>query len=333
MKFLSVFFIVFTVTTLLLVGCAKSPEEKELKKSKDKLEIVLEGVIEPSRESKVIARQSEKIKAVNVKNGERVTKGQSLGNFDEYEAKHAYRKALVEYEKAKISARHYRTAYAENNESLANSKERILNTYALYKADNASLSELKNAEDAYLNLLHSEKIRRYNSDKEWSEASKSTNLAAKDIERARLEVERSRYNYAQVRIESPIAGYITDLKMYPDQAVSQGEMIARVIDIDNVNLKGSFSPGIYSYLRKNLTLDVSCLTTPPYKTKGTIREISPVIDSETKRMRIDIPLVNPKYLLQPGDKCVISIEMSRKEAETAGIVTEDKKVFIKSGTK
>ncbi|MEI6206167.1 MAG: efflux RND transporter periplasmic adaptor subunit [Desulfuromonadales bacterium] len=321
------------ITSIFINGCAKSPEEKQLKLSRDVIEIVLEGIIEPVQEAQIIAPTSEKLKSVYVKNGAKVAKGDVLAEYDVQELKFAYRKALVDHEKTYISSRFYRINRVENKEHLANAKERVLKTYELYKTDNASLSELKSAEDAYLNILNTEynAINAYK--KEEYQNAKARSEALKDVEKTRLDVERARYNLAHGQLVAGISGYVTDLKMLPGQSVGQGDLVGKIIDIDNLNLKGNFSPGIYRYLKIDMPLDISCLTTPPFKTKGRIKRISPVIDSKTKRMTIDIPLKNNNYLLQPEDKCLISINMSRKEAETAGIVTDDSKVFIKSGVK
>jgi multidrug resistance efflux pump len=318
---------------ILIIGCARSPEEKELKLSRDVIEIVLEGVIEPAQEAQMLAPTSDKLKAVYVKNGTKVAKGEVIADYDIQELKIAYRKALVELDKSRISSRFDRLYRNENKEHLANAKERVTKTYELYKSNNASLSELKSAEDAYLssqNTVHGEN-NAYR--KEAFQNAKSRGEALKDVERARLDVEKAQYNLANARIVAGIPGYVTDLNMFPGQSVKQDDLVGRIIDIDNLNLKGNFSPGIFRYLIINMVVDVSCLTTPPYKIKGTIKRIAPVIDSKTKRMTFDIPLKNQNYLLQPGDKCTISINMSKKEAEAAGIVTDDTKVFIKSNAK
>ena len=262
-----------------------------------------------------------------------MAKGEIIADYDIQELKDAYRRAVIEHEKARISSRYDRVARVENKENIANAKERVVKTYELYKTDNASLSELKSSEDAYLNIRNAE-INAYNAYKrEEYQNAKARSQAMKDVERARLDVEKAQYNLAHGRIAAGISGFITDLNISPEKSVGQGEVVGRIIDIDNLNLKGNFSTGILRYMKVDMPVDVSCLTTPPYKTKGVVKRVVPVIDSKTRRMTIDIPLKNEKYLLQPGDKCVISINMSRKEAETAGIVTDEKKVIIRSEVK
>ena len=317
----------------LLAGCAKSPEDQELKKSGDKVEIVLEGVIEPSREAKIVAQLSDKLKNVSVKNGTRVKRDQVIAEYYGDELRHSYSRAELDYERAALEARRGRLVSRPGKESLANAKERMLSTFELYRRDQASLAEVKGAEEAYLTLQRAEQDSANSRSNEEAQAAQTRAEAAKDAQRARLERERARESYSQLRIVAPIDGYVTSFKVYPGQSTSQGEVLGSIMDIDQVNLKGSFSPGIFPYLKKGMQLNVSCLTTPPYNTKGTILDIAPVIDADTKRMRLDIPLANSKYLLQPGDKCVISIVISQKEAAAAGLPQGEKKVVIRSETK
>lgn len=317
----------------LVAGCVKTPEEQELRKSGDKLEVVLEGVIEPRREAKIVAPLSGRLRSVAVKNGARVKIDQALGEYHPGELMHAYRKAQVEYEKTALMTRVVTAApRVVNRDALANAKERVMSTHELYRRDKASLAEVKSAEDAYLSLLHGARDQERVLKVEQLQVEKSRREAGKDVERSRLELDQAREVLNRARIVAPIAGFVTGLKAYPEQSFTQGEVLGSVIDIDAVVLKGSFSPGIYPYLKKGMSMEVSCLTTPPYKVKAAVREITPVVDPQTKRMTLEIPLQNEKYLLQPGDKCVISIVLSAQEAAAAGLAGDDKKVVIRSGT-
>jgi multidrug efflux pump subunit AcrA (membrane-fusion protein) len=318
---------------VLAAGCAKSPEEQELRKSGDKVSIVLEGIIEPSQEAKIVTQLSGRLKTVSVKDGSRVKRGQMLAAFYSEELRQNYRKAQLEYERAVLHRSLEREFTQPSKESLANARERMLSTFELYHRDQASLAEVKGAEDAYLSLQHTQQDWANAKSYEARQASLSRAEAAKDAQRARVDVETARENYVKSRILAPMDGYVTNLKAFGEQNVSQGEVLGSIMNIDQVNLKGSFSPGIYPYLKKGMQVDVSCFTTPPYQTKGTILDIVPVVDSETKRMRLDIPIANKKYLLQPGDKCVINFEVKQKEAAAAGLPPDEKKVIIRSDIK
>ena len=333
MKTIKVASLLVLSVSVLAAGCAKSPEEQELRKSSDKVTIVLEGIIEPSREAKIVAQLSDRLRIVSVKDGSRVKRGQVLAVYYGEELRQSYRRAQLDYEKAALSHRLERVYARPSKESLANASERVVNTYELYHRGQASLAEVKGAEDTYLNLQNAQQDWVNAKRNDAAQAALTRAEAAKEAQRARADVETARENFAKSRILAPMDGYVTGLKAVGEQNTSYGEVLGSIINIDQVNLKGSFTAGIYPYLKKGRKVDVSCFTTPPFRTIGTIQDITPVVDPETRRMRLDIPIANSKYLLQPGDKCVINIEMGTKEAADAGLPQGEKKVIIRSETK
>jgi HlyD family secretion protein len=311
-------------------GCARTPEEMEIRKSKDSVEIIMEGVIKPSQEANLTSPFSGRIKRVFAKKGKKVSRSESIVEFDQQEAKFAYRDALLRYEKAVVTSRTYSPSRAENSVLIHNAKSRLLKTYELYKAGSASIAELKDAEGNYMNTLDAATREQQTHEKEQFAAQKSREETRKDLQRARLDVEQARYPLNRAIVRSPIDGYLVELKQTEGQTVSEGEIIGRVIDLDRVVLRGEFSPGIYKFLSVNRQAGISCVTTPPFRTSGVISEISPVTDPDTGRMSLFIPLKNDGYLLQPGVKCLITLVMSRKEAEQLGVDVEEGKAYIKS---
>lgn len=237
-KILLVFFVSYS-----LIGCAKPPEEKEIKKSKDTIEIVFEGIITPSKEEKLLAPISGKIIKIYTDKGKKVEKNQRIAEFDRHELEVEYRKAKAEYEKSLISDRYYEPEYIGNKVIIHNARERLLKTYDLYKTGMASLAELKAAEDDYMNALTSELNRTQTGEKERFDIKKSQDQARKDMEKARLEMVKAKYNLEHANIMSHMNGYLAEFKILEGQDIAKGEQVGSVIDIDNVVLKGAISPG------------------------------------------------------------------------------------------
>lgn len=316
----------------LISGCAKPPEEKEIKKSKDTIEVVFEGIITPSKEQKLLSPISGKISKVYVVKGRKVAMDQRIAEFDKYELEVEYRKAKAEYEKTLVSKRYYEPEYLGNRVIIHNAKERLLKTYDLYKTNLASLAELKAAEDSYMSAVTAEINRTQSSEKERFNIKKSQDQAQKDMEKARLEMVKAKYNLVHSNIVSHLDGYLADLKILEGQDLSKGDQVGSVIDIDNVILRGEISPGTYKYLKVGTSVNVSCITVPPQNMKGIITEISPIVDPESGRMGLYIPLKNPDYLLQPGVKCLVSFIVPTKQAEKMGIDTKEykEKAYIPS---
>lgn len=323
------------VLVISSLGCAKPPEEKEIKKSKDTIEIVFEGVITPSREVKLLSPISGKISRINLNREKKVEKDQVIAEFDRKELELAYRKARADYERSLVSARYYEPVYPVNRVVIHNAKERLLKTYDLYKSNMASLAELKTAEDNYINALTGEMNRAQSEERAEFDRRKSEDESAKDIEKARLDMAKAKYDLEHSTIVTPIGGYLAQFDISEGQNVSKGEQIGRVVDISDVVLKGAISPGTYKYLKVGTSVNVSCVTVPPVKEKSVVSAVSPIVDPESGRMSVYMPLTNEDYLLQPGVKCLVSFIMPRKKAEQMGIEAEqhENKANIKSQIK
>jgi multidrug efflux pump subunit AcrA (membrane-fusion protein) len=299
------------ILVIVGLGCAKPPEEKEIKKSKDTIEIVFEGVITPSKEEKLLSPISGKISRINLNKEKKVEKNQVIAEFERKEMELAYRKAKADYERSVIAAKYYSPVYPVNRVIINNAKERLLKTYDLYKTDMASLAELKTAEDNYVSALTGEMRRTQDIERAEFDKRKAEEESGKDMEKARLDMAKAKYDLEHSRIVAPIDGYLADFNVSEGQNLSKGELIGRVVDIGDVFLKGAISPGTYKYLKVGTSINVSCLTVPPTKAKGVISAISPIVDPESGRMSVYVPLKNPDYLLQPGVKCLVSFIMPK----------------------
>lgn len=323
-------FIFILITALFFFNCAKQPEEKEIKKAKDTIEVVFEGIIIPYKEEKIVSPISGKIQKVYIEKGKRVDRNQKLAEFDKYELRLNYNKARADYEKAVIAIRYYEPDYIVNRVLINNAKERLLKTYELYKANMASLAELKAAEDNYMSAVMADINATRVKMREDFERSKMKSQGIKDIEKARYEMEHAKYKMLHSDIFSPIDGFLTEFNVYTGQNLSEGETIGTIVNIDKVFLKGAISPGTYKYIKPGMTVNISCITVPPIKLEGIIGEISPIIDPQSGRMSLYIPLSNRDYLLQPGVKCLISKLMPKSQVKESGLDIKEEKVHVKS---
>ncbi|MBF0319535.1 MAG: efflux RND transporter periplasmic adaptor subunit [Nitrospirae bacterium] len=311
------------IVCCLAASCAKPPASKEVKKSGDIIKIVLEGVITPSHEEKIISSMTGQIMKVNTAKGQKVAKDQVLIEFDRFKAEQAYKNAVITYQKAQVSAETYT---GENTVIINNAKEKLLKTYDLYRRGYSSLVELKDAENNYINSRNTNEKTRFDQGKSHKEATK-------EVERARLEMENAKYNFQNTEVKSMMNGFITDLTYSAGQSVSYGDTIGKIANIDDVILKGGFSPGTYSYINKIRTAEVSCLTTPPLKMKSQVKDISPIADSVLGTPVLFIPIKNHDYLLQPGTKCLISFKITKEQAKTMGLDDSGDTVNIRSQIK
>ncbi len=329
-KFIS-FFLLF-----VLVSCSvKPPEEKEIKKAKNKIEIVFEGVIYPSKSFKIVSPVSARIEKLYKHNGDRVKKGDRIIKFDMKSLEIEYRKALIDYKIARIKAETLGLGgfATQDRVILNNAKDRLLKTYNLYKHGFVSLSELKKAEDWYESILDRVLTNERNYKALLLERKKREKEAEENVKKAYLGLKKIENELRFEYIKSPMSGFLVNLKVNQGDFVGRNDVLGEVINIDKVKLKGAFFPGTYRFLHVGMIGKVQCLTTPAYTGIGAIEEISPVVDPTTGRMSLYMTLKNKNYILQPGTKCLITFTFKRKDVEAMGIEVQSKKIYIRSQIK
>jgi multidrug efflux pump subunit AcrA (membrane-fusion protein) len=326
----------FIVMFLILFACnIGPPETKEIKKSDNKIKIVFEGVIYPSKEFKILAPITEKVKKILKKDGDWVNAGDTILEFNIDDAMYDYKEALIDYKIAKIRAgneKYIPTKSYEQRVLINNAKEKLLKTYSLYRQGYTSLSELKQAENEYMDILNRANAENGNSYNSKADI-KRQKEATEEVTKAFLEVERQKQRLKEKFIKSPVSGFLANLKVISGQTVTQDDVIGSVINIDKVKLKGAFFPGTYKFLRIGMMGNVQCLTTPSYESKGAIEKLSPIVDPLTGRMSLYMTLKNKNYILQPGTKCLITFDFNPKDVKSMGLDNKNKKIFIKSDIK
>ena len=330
------FKVLVVLLSLVLVSCSvKPPEEKEIKKGKNKIEIVFEGVIYPSRSFKIVSPISARIERVYKHNGDRVKKGDKIIKFDMKSLEIEYKKALINYKIARIKAETlgFGAFTARDRVILNNAKERLLKTYNLYKMGYVSLSELKKAEDRYESILDTVLAKERNYKTLLLERKKREKEAEENVKKAYLGLKKIENELRFEYIKSPMSGFLVNLKVNQGDFVGQNDILGEVINIDKVKLKGAFFPGTYRFLHIGMIGRVQCITTPAYNGVGAIEEISPVVDPTTGRMSLYMILKNKNYILQPGTKCLITFTFKKKDVEAMGIEVQSKKIYIRSKIK
>ncbi|MFZ2889571.1 MAG: efflux RND transporter periplasmic adaptor subunit [Sulfuricurvum sp.] len=306
------FGIAMAAAALLLSGCVKSAEEKEIKEVNNETVLRLEGYVRPIDEAKVKTSIAGEIEIVLKRNGDRVTKGDVIAVYNK-------RPILIEMEKvrAKIRAKeqalgHYRKGGGggpENQAVIDNAKLQLQKIAQLYHMGAASKIEFDNAEDRYLTLLVSEESRRF---------SESSQYKSRAEDRGALqeyygELARLQYELERINIIAATNGFLTNFKLQSGQSVSDNTDIGEIVNIDNVIVYGALATGLFPYVKEGQKVKISFLTTPGITRMGIIDRIVPVVDPQLGRMVIQVPLKNPNYALQPSVKGLIEVSLSKRD--------------------
>jgi len=305
MKFFSasLFFII------LLSGCAKSQEEKELKVSDNNISIRIEGAVYPTQRQDIISSSAGKIKHLHIKYGDRVKKGEHIYSLD---------KELI-----RLDIQNKQTEIASiqkiKNNLAINSTHTIadvnlaaieLKKIALLKSEGYVQNfEQNNYKKNYINTLNTQKSQ------DTSRYEKLKTLDA-SLSAKKIELQKLQYQLKHADGYANINGFVADIQVQEGETIGNDKKVCTIVNLDKVIVRAGFATGLLPFIRVNKEVDVSFVTTPPYQTHSTIKKISPIVNPTFKSMTLDIVVPNNHYVLQEGTRALVTIKLSKEGQES-----------------
>ena len=295
---------------MLLGGCAKTPEEKEIKKSKEGITIRLEGEVYPYKEEDILAPMDGTVKQLYVDVGDRVKKGQLLLDFDTVVTNYDIERTHQELTYLR-SLRDFLKKSKKNHLNLAMVNVARLNLERLAKLKSRgymSERELDNAKLSYASSLHA-KYSEIENKKE------RLQMLDERIAMVKNELRKLQHQLSLSKVKSEIDGIVSELKTQKGDYVAKGTKLGTVSDLDKVIVKAGVAPGLLPFIKKGKKVKVDFITTPPYSVEASIKRVVLVVDPNFGRMTAEIEVPNKNYILQPGTKALITVYLEKKEQE------------------
>ncbi len=293
---------------LFMGGCAKTPEEKEIKKSKEGITIRLEGEVYPSQKEDILATMDGRVKEVLIHSGDKVKKGDLLVRFETTITQYDIQRIQKELQYLKEFAHFIRHSKQHMMDlALVNMARLNLEQLSRLKAKGyGDLQELHNAKNAYASSLKSkyadEEIKK---EKLYSLKERINDTAA--------ELKKLRHLLYLSQVRSDISGFIADVKTQPGDYVTKGSKLGTVVNLDKVIVKAGIAPGLLPFIKKGKKVEVDFLTTPPYHVEAKISRVVMVVDPDFGRMTAEVEIPNKNYILQEGTKALVTVFLQKNE--------------------
>jgi RND family efflux transporter MFP subunit len=140
---------------------------------------------------------------------------------------------------------------------------------SLYDKGGVTLSEVKNAEIAYVN--------------------------------AKYTYDAALFSLQKMRIKAPFTGTITDIPYYtPDVRVDANSSMVKIMDYSKLYMDLSLAEKYMGVIKTGQVVKITNYTFPNDTLLGTISQLSPAIDADTRSFKGIVLVNNPKLLLRPG---------------------------------
>jgi membrane fusion protein, multidrug efflux system len=165
---------------------------------------------------------------------------------------------------------------------------------------------------------------------------KELKTAGINFTNAKTAVENARLQLDKTRIIAPIDGVIVDLLYYTQGTqIEAGLTIVKIMDYQNMYMEVQLPEKYIADIKTGQTVKLTNYTLPEDTIVGSITQLSPAINADTRTFKGNISINNPNYLLRPGmfvkadiiinhkDSVIVipkSIILSRQRGKTVFIV-------------
>jgi len=144
---------------------------------------------------------------------------------------------------------------------------------------------------------------------------KDLKTASINYENAKTTVENSKLQLEKTRIVAPIDGVIVDLPYYTQTTqIETGKTIAKIMDYQTMYMDVQLPEKYISVIKPGQTVMLTNYTIPEDTIVGTISQLSPAINADTRTFKGNISINNPNLLLRPGMFVKADIVTSRKDS-------------------
>lgn len=124
---------------------------------------------------------------------------------------------------------------------------------------------------------------------------------------AQASAQQARASIGDRIIRAPFAGYVSLRTVSPGAIVSAGTEIATVSDISVIKLDFTVPETQLATLKQGQPIEARAAAYPDQPFRGTVATIDPVIDPNTRAVRVRAILPNPDKLLKPGMLLTVSV--------------------------
>lgn len=288
-------------------------EMGQVKRGDVSAEIDVVGNLIGAQTVEALPKVAGRLAAVNVRLGDRVTRGQAVARIEDQEIQEQVKQQQAAYNVAAATIRQREAGLKQAQANLDRSRN-------LFERQLIPKQTYDDVDAAY------------------SAAAALLDLAKAQFEQAKARLDELKINLANTVIASPVSGFIGKRALDPGAWVTTNSSFISVVDIGIVRLVANVVEKDLSRLGLGLQADVEVDAYPGEKFTGKIAHVAPVLDPATRTAQIEVEIENPQFRLKPGMYARVSFSVDKREnallIPTVSLVdmSGNKGVFLPSPT-
>ena len=239
----------------------------------------------------VVPRTAGRLVAVNVKMGDRVSRGQTLARIEDQEINEQVKQAEASHQVAQATIR-------QREADLKFSEINLERSQNLFQRQLLPRQSLDDAEARQ------------------SSATAQLDLARAQFSQAEARLEELRIAKSNTNIVSPLNGFVGKRNVDPGAWASNQTPVVSVVDISSVRLVANVVERDLRLVNTGDPALVEVDAFPGEFFKGRIARVAPVLDPATRTAEIEIEVPNASFRLKPGMYARMSVTIDSRIGAT-----------------
>ena len=298
-------------------------------------------------ESKISSKVPGKVTNIYVKEGDFVSTGQIILTLDRTDLNTQFKQAqagvlVAEAGLAKVLAgsrieniEQAKSALNQAKANLVNAKSNLDRMEELYEqqvitkqALEGNQTQYKVAKETYKTAEQQLKMLTTGATKE------DINISRAQVRQARTAMDTAKQQLNNTTITSPFSGVIAQKLVNYGEVINPSAPLFILVQMGTVKVRVDISETLIRYFSTGKNAKIKLDAYPDLNFEGTVRNISPVINQQSRTFWVDVFINNPKHLIKPGMFARLTFDIeTHPNVLTAPLETvfnkgEDKYVYI-----
>jgi len=323
----------------ILTGCSGSKPTEVLEEKYIPVEVemagkktlintaILSGRVSSDTDVSVIPKVPGKVESVNVKVGDTVHEGEVLFTLETTDMRNAYQLAEARYQTSKDQWENAKTSLERTkviaSEKIANARQTLTNTKALFEAGAASRVQLDQAE---LGLKELESTFAGQIELLSVQASDSS------LKLAEVQLTQAREALDNTTVTAPVDGVVSQVNVQVGNMATSAQAAISLTNTNSVYSSLSIAENLVNRLIKGAAVKVTVPSASEKSFVGIIDNISPAADPKTHLYPIKITLENLEGLIKPGMFAKVELTTDEKAdvmaVKSEAIVLKNDKTIV-----
>jgi RND family efflux transporter MFP subunit len=291
------------------------------------------GTLDPNAEVVVVNQVEGPIEKVLVNLGDAVEAGQTLATIDTRELDLSLRqqRAALDQELARVGLTDENAVFDESSTS------QVRSARAAFDDARLSLERARKLYDENLvsrQLLDQAQARHDTADAALYAAKDAVRNIRAGIAAKRAALDLAAKKLADSRVVAPFAGFVKEKIAADGQFLKNGSPVVVLVQNNPLRLRVEVPESAIQTVRPGRTVHFNVDAWPDRQFEGKIAHVAPILDEQSRTLRLEATVNNDAGLLKPGLFARVTIQTGRREkalvapAEAIFTVAGLEKVFI-----